>query len=294
MTWTLKAKTAAAATTTTAVDCTGADLIVAEVSQAFAGGTFSDSSSNVWQQIGPVVSGQVFATLFFCLGPTTSATQTFSFSGSFYAINVTAWSGSAGSGSYDQTANATGVSATSQAAGSITPSVGNSLIIAGLGTDAATSATAISTGTIQENTLFSGGVNEGGAIASFVQSVAAAINPSWSWTGASDAVAIVASFAPAPTINRDFGNGFTVKNASATQGPFALLGGKYVFTASAIFGGGTVALSILGPDGATYITVKSFSAAGTQTLDLPPGEYQVTIATATAVYAGVIPVSNHR
>ncbi len=94
--------------------------------------------------------------------------------------------------------------------------------------------------------------------------------------------------------NTNFSNGFVVKNASATQGPFELLGGKYGFTASATFGGGTVVLQILGPDGTTYITVSSFTANNYAAVDLPPCEVQIAITTASAVYASVIPISNRR
>lgn len=94
--------------------------------------------------------------------------------------------------------------------------------------------------------------------------------------------------------NVDYGNGFLVQNASATQGPFRLLGGKYEFTASATFSAGSVALQTLGADGSTYVTVQSFTAAHTVSLDLPPGQYQVAIVTATAVYANVVPISNRR
>jgi hypothetical protein len=102
------------------------------------------------------------------------------------------------------------------------------------------------------------------------------------------------------------GNGFLVANASATQGPFALLGGKYGITCVATFGGGTVDISILGPDGSTYVIVfppasdvgtyptHTFSANNYFAVDLPPCEVEVVIATASAVYVSCIPISNRR
>jgi hypothetical protein len=102
--------------------------------------------------------------------------------------------------------------------------------------------------------------------------------------------------------NKDYnGNGFLVSNASATQGPFALLGGKYGVTIVSASSTGTVGISILGPDGTTYVaitaatvTLSTAAAALYVAVDLPPGEVQVTISSVTAVYASVIPISNRR
>lgn len=79
-------------------------------------------------------------------------------------------------------------------------------------------------------------------------------------------------------------------NISASTAAFALLGGKYAIAALATFGGGSVKLQALGPDGSTYLSLSSasdFTAAGGAVVDLPPGQYRFTIATATAVYTSV-------
>lgn len=77
-------------------------------------------------------------------------------------------------------------------------------------------------------------------------------------------------------------------NIAASTSPFALRGGKYAAAALATFGGGSVTLQMLGPDGSTYVTcLTAFTAAGYGVVDLPPGQYRFTIATATAVYASV-------
>jgi hypothetical protein len=94
--------------------------------------------------------------------------------------------------------------------------------------------------------------------------------------------------------NTDSGNGFLVQNASATQGPFVLLGGKYGVSVSATFNSGTIALQTLGPDGTTFVTAASFTANGYQAVDLPAGKYQVAITTETAVNVSVIPISYRR
>jgi len=93
--------------------------------------------------------------------------------------------------------------------------------------------------------------------------------------------------------NTDYRDGFLVQGASATQGPFVLLGGKYGVTCSATFSTGNVALQILGPDGSTFVTVGSaFTANGVATADLPPGKYQVAVtAPASAVNLACVPIS---
>jgi hypothetical protein len=91
--------------------------------------------------------------------------------------------------------------------------------------------------------------------------------------------------------NTDYRDGFLVQGASATQGPFSLLGGKYGVTCSATFSTGSVALQILGPDAATFVTVANFTANGYAAADLPAGKYQVAITTATAVNVSCVPIS---
>lgn len=82
-------------------------------------------------------------------------------------------------------------------------------------------------------------------------------------------------------------------NIAATTAAFTLKGGRYGLAAIATWGGGSVILETLGPDGSTYLsTGTTFSANGYATVDLPPGTYQVVIATATAVYfsASSVPI----
>lgn len=77
-------------------------------------------------------------------------------------------------------------------------------------------------------------------------------------------------------------------NASATGTAVLWPGGKGTFTAQATFGGGTVKLQVLGPDGTNYIDVGSdttLTAAGGGNFELPRCYIRVNIATATAVYA---------
>jgi hypothetical protein len=79
------------------------------------------------------------------------------------------------------------------------------------------------------------------------------------------------------------------KNIAATPAPFTLRGGSYGVTVHATFGGGSVTLQRLAPDGSTFVTVlAAFSADGYSSVNLPAGSYELAIATATAVYADIV------
>jgi hypothetical protein len=81
-------------------------------------------------------------------------------------------------------------------------------------------------------------------------------------------------------------------NISATPASFKLNGGSYGLTMLATWGGGSIDLKRLGPDGSTYVSVLSatFTANAFQTVNIPPGTYQLTVTTATAVYADITSV----
>lgn len=84
------------------------------------------------------------------------------------------------------------------------------------------------------------------------------------------------------------GQAFT--GLSANTAAFPLGGGRYGVDATATFGGGSVKLQKLLGDGSTFVSVSSgtdFTAAGYNTVSLPPGQYRFTIATATAVACAV-------
>jgi hypothetical protein len=69
---------------------------------------------------------------------------------------------------------------------------------------------------------------------------------------------------------------------SASVITFRLLGGKYRWSTTAADTSQT--LSILLPDGTTYQSISALTTAAASTvLDLPPGSYELTFSTATAV-----------
>jgi hypothetical protein len=84
----------------------------------------------------------------------------------------------------------------------------------------------------------------------------------------------------------------TFSNISATTAQFTLLGGTYGVTAVATWGGRSVTLQVLAPDGTTWVTaLTAFAANGYGSLSLPPGQYRLAVVTATAVYASVCRVN---
>lgn len=82
------------------------------------------------------------------------------------------------------------------------------------------------------------------------------------------------------------------KNVSSTPAAFALRGGQYAITVHAgTWSSGSVVLQRLAPDGATYVNVMTaLTADGYATVNLPTGTYQLSITTATGVYADVVSV----
>lgn len=84
-------------------------------------------------------------------------------------------------------------------------------------------------------------------------------------------------------------------NVASTPATFTLRGGKYGVAAVATFSSGSVDLQTLGPNGSTFLdvgTATKFTSAGYAVIDLPPGVYQFTITTSTAVYASVTRIPN--
>ncbi len=82
-------------------------------------------------------------------------------------------------------------------------------------------------------------------------------------------------------------------NASATGSWVLWPGGEGTFLAVATFGGGTVKLQVMGPDGSTAVDVgtnTTLTAAGGGNFKLPKCYIRCNIATATGVYASASPI----
>lgn len=70
---------------------------------------------------------------------------------------------------------------------------------------------------------------------------------------------------------------------------FSIKGGVYLLSSVATWGGGSIEVQKLGPDGSTLLSLATpmkLQANGvTAPAYLPPGQYQLTVTTATAVSA---------
>lgn len=73
---------------------------------------------------------------------------------------------------------------------------------------------------------------------------------------------------------------------------FPLDGGRYQVAVVATWNSsGTVTFEQRGPDGSTALVLgTAFSANGVANFDVPPGQYKLVVATATAVSATVVRV----
>ena len=76
--------------------------------------------------------------------------------------------------------------------------------------------------------------------------------------------------------------------AAAGNGPTVDLqiGGDYMFAVNGTFGGTSVTLHILGPDGVNFISMgasATFTAAGICVVSIPPGKYRAVVTGGAAM-----------
>lgn len=83
--------------------------------------------------------------------------------------------------------------------------------------------------------------------------------------------------------------------SSSPQGPFFLTGGRYLVVMKGT--SGTCSLEILGPDDSTYVIMKdtlgnavtnaSLGTLSIQTVDCPPGEYELIGSSPVGAYVTI-------
>lgn len=87
------------------------------------------------------------------------------------------------------------------------------------------------------------------------------------------------------------GSSYALPGVAANSGTFHLEGGYYMMAASGVtWGGGSVEVQMLGPDGTTFLslpTAMSLTADGMIGAALPPGTYKFTVTAATGGNASV-------
>lgn len=196
--------------TTSAINTTGASLIVVQVNIYPSSGTvsLSDSNSNTWTEINGYMAGGSYHELhtYYCASPTVGSSHTFTASGGAkLAIAVQAFSGTAAS-PLDQQNGSYTASGTSLQPGAITPSQNGCVIISGLAFYTGGASPSIDSSFTRSEYVSTGADVLQAACGYIVQSTASAVNPTWSWTGSNiEVVANLVSFLAAS------GGGFTAK-----------------------------------------------------------------------------------
>ena len=184
--------------TTSGVNTSGASLIIAQVG-AYDGmlPTLTDSNGNTWALLngGDTNGNNGYGRTYYCLNPKVGSGHTFTLTGrgSYSAIAVAAFSGIS---ILDTPAFAsTPYASTTLQSGSITPSQGGELIVAGLTSGFAYTSLKIDSGfTISDDVTYGIGNNYSATLAYIIQSVPNAISPKWTWNTPMYGAASVASF----------------------------------------------------------------------------------------------------
>jgi hypothetical protein len=177
--------------TTSAVNTSGAALIVVSISWFAGTPTLSDSAGNTWTALttyGDTGNSADYCKLYYCVNPATSASHTFSVHSTatgYPVICVQAFSYSSGTPSLDAATgfNGTGTNTTTLQPGSLTPAGNNELLVtaATWNTHAITS-TGVAGYTIT-NQAEQGSNGISGGLAYLIQSTGSAVNPTWSMSG---------------------------------------------------------------------------------------------------------------
>ncbi len=167
--------------TSAGIDTTGATLLVIVQSAVSGMSAPSDSKGNTWTKL-TEQGGSGVTAIYYAANPTVGTGHTFTQGGTAGSLAVAAFSGALTVAPFDQQSGAAWDGSSPDAAGSVTPSENNELVIAGAGSSF--TGPSIDGGfTIAQYTDFVGGTNYGSALAYLIQTTATAANPSWTTTG---------------------------------------------------------------------------------------------------------------
>lgn len=177
--------------TTPPIDTTGAKLLILAVSDytnIANDGTVSDSKGNTWIPLTPQPNNnnEIYkARIFYVANPIVGTLHTFSHisvgTPSYETIYAAAFSGVKTASPFDVENGATGSSSTpTLQPGSITPSQANELVVTACTVDSLTGAPTVSAGfDLIDSAMGVNGLSVGGGLAFQVQTIAAAVNPTW-------------------------------------------------------------------------------------------------------------------
>jgi hypothetical protein len=175
--------------TTSAIDTTGAKVLVALLSEYFLqpDNVITDSKGNTWVALtARNAAGFTYQRWYYCLNPTVGSGHTFSASGnngSYPGIAVLAFSGTPDVKDADLGNTDTGSSPLST--GSITPAGNNELFVSCLSSWAISATSINSSFNKVQEVLYSSGQHFHAALAYKIQTTGGAENPQWAWTGGS-------------------------------------------------------------------------------------------------------------
>jgi hypothetical protein len=183
--------------TTPTRDSTGADLCVYGTADyaAFGAGTITDNKNTITSHLTVRTSTIMRSRQAYTKSPTVGSGHTASCNGAYGTIAFAAFSGAHLTAPLDQQNGGTTTGATSLSTGSITPSEDNCLIIAHLALDVFTGTITVDSGfTILDQIAYSPGFYFAGAFAYKIQTSAAAVAATFSWSGSVDAAASITSY----------------------------------------------------------------------------------------------------
>ena len=197
---------AASGGTTTAIDTTGATLLVVSVGWFSTNPiTVTDSKGNTWVPLTRAIASTTQTQLFFCLTPTVGSGHTFTVSGTtiYPAILVAAFAGVV-SVQIDTGATSTASPCT---AGPVTPLQSGALVVTSRAGNAASTDSVTPGGFTLLSVAYGAGTTMRGGLGYVIQTTAAAITPTWTWTGspsenASTTAVFLPGAAPAPALVR--------------------------------------------------------------------------------------------
>jgi len=186
--------------TTGALDTTTATLILAGVisyAAVAAPNTPTDAKGNTYSGLTVQTTGTgARARLYSVANPTVGTGHTVTVTGgTAVVVLVAAYSGSLVVSPFDQENGATGT-ASPFAAGPVTPSQNNELLVALVGWHTLATVPTIDSGfTVREGFGYSAGDHFGGALADLIQTTGSAQHPAWAFGGAQSSIAaVIATF----------------------------------------------------------------------------------------------------
>lgn len=194
------------------INSTGASLIVFHVSRNTESCTISDNKGNSFTLIQSITSGTMVSEIYYCIPPpgNTGANHYFIYQacvppGAMPSIDVSIWSATNNSSPIDQQNSSSLSAATFGQPGSITPTANNELVITAVNAGTSTAAPIISAGySVSSSINFTAGRHVASGMAYYIQTLATATNPTWTYGSSTVSAQNIVSFRALSTNNSNF------------------------------------------------------------------------------------------